>query len=108
MALDLSKLSDAVSKVAGIAAQNKILQDEHVQAQLDIDTLTASLIAATTSPAAAVGLAAVASALAPVAFVAPEAPVAAPVAPVAPVAPLTVDELNARIAAANAAAPSAT
>lgn len=110
MALDLSKLSDAVTKVAGIAAANATLMAEHAQAQADIDQLTASLIAATTTPAGAVGIAAVAAALVP-APVAPVVPVVAPVAPVAPAVPadavavpLTVDELNARIAASNATA----
>jgi hypothetical protein len=123
MALDLSKLTDAVTKVAGIAAANKALQDEHTAAQADIDKLTAALLDATTSPAAAVGIAAVAAALAPVApasapNAAPVAPavqtvgVVSPVAPAAPAtvsatgspAPLTLEQLNAQIAARNAAA----
>jgi hypothetical protein len=100
MTLDLSKLSDAVNKVAGLANQaakhkeaadtaqataatHKAAHDAIVAelqaAQTSVDALTASLLAATTSPAEAVGVAAVAAALA-------AAPVAAPVAPVAPVA----------------------
>ena len=63
MALDLSKLSEAVTAVAGIAQENSQLKAEQVQAQKDVDALTASLIAATTSPAGAVGIAAVSAAL---------------------------------------------
>lgn len=88
MKLDLSKLSDAVTKVASVASAHTALSSEcealkaeceayvadHKASQEAIDTLTASLIAATTSPAEAVGLAAVAAAVAPVAP-APEAPV---------------------------------
>jgi hypothetical protein len=97
MTLDLSKLSDAVNKVAGLAnqaakhkdaadaanaaaakhkADHDALLAEIKSAQAAVDTLTASLLAATTSPAEAVGIAAVAAALAPVK--APEAPVAHP------------------------------
>jgi hypothetical protein len=73
MKLDLSKLSDAVSKVAGLAqshahmtaAHDAMLRD-HEAAQAAIDTLAASLIAASTLPAEAVGLAAVAQAVAPI------------------------------------------
>ena len=65
MALDLSKLSEAVTAVAGIAQENSQLKAEHAQAQKDVDALTASLIAATTSPAGAVGIAAVSAALDP-------------------------------------------
>lgn len=64
MKLDLSKLTDAVTKVAGIAAERDALVADAKASQEAVDTLTASLIAATTSPAGAVGLAAVASALA--------------------------------------------
>ena len=65
MALDLSKLSEAVTAVAGIAQENSQLKAEHAQAQKDVDALTASLIAATTSPAGAVGIAAVSATLTP-------------------------------------------
>jgi hypothetical protein len=65
MPLDLSKLSDAVTKVAGIASENAALKQDMTDAQTAVDTLTASLIAATTSPAGAVGIAAVAAALDP-------------------------------------------
>uniref|UniRef100_E6VL49 M protein type 3 n=1 Tax=Rhodopseudomonas palustris (strain DX-1) TaxID=652103 RepID=E6VL49_RHOPX len=65
MKLDLSKLTDAVSKVAGIAAENAQMKQDMTEAQDAVDTLTASLIAATTSPAGAVGLAAVSAALDP-------------------------------------------
>ena len=65
MALDLSKLSEAVTAIAGIAQENTQLKAEQVQAQKDVDALTASLIAASTSPAGAVGLTAVAAALTP-------------------------------------------
>jgi hypothetical protein len=73
VALDLSKLSEAVTTVAGIAQENSQLKAEHVQAQKDVDALTASLIAATTSPAGAVGIAAVSAALAAPAALDPEA-----------------------------------
>jgi len=73
VALDLSKLSEAVTAVAGIAQENSQLKAEHAQAQKDVDALTASLIAATTSPAGAVGIAAVSAALAAPAALDPEA-----------------------------------
>jgi hypothetical protein len=90
MPLDLSKLSDAVKAVAGVAAENAALKADIAKAQGDVDALTVSLLAATTSPAEAVGVAAVAAALAPeVAQAAVPAPVVAldPVngAPVKPV-----------------------
>jgi hypothetical protein len=97
--LDLTKLTDAVTKVAGVAqaaaaarAEADAVKVSLANAQADIDALAERLIAAVDTPAEAVGLAAVAAAVAPVAPVAPEAPVVA----------LTVDELNARIAAQNA------
>ena len=65
MALDLSKLSEAVTAIAGIAQENSQLKAEQAQAQTEVDALTASLIAASTSPAGAVGIAAVAAALDP-------------------------------------------
>lgn len=65
MALDLSKLSDAVKSVAGLASENSLLKTEAAQAQHDVDALVASILAATTSPAEAVGVAAVAAALDP-------------------------------------------
>lgn len=65
MALDLSKLSQAVTSVAGVAQAHALLKAEMAQAQVDVDTLTASLLAAVTSPAEAVGIAAVAAALDP-------------------------------------------
>ena len=64
MALNLSKLTEAVTAVAGIAQMHAQLKADVEQAQKDVDTLTASLIAATTDPAGAVGLAAVSEALA--------------------------------------------
>ncbi|MBR1173907.1 hypothetical protein JQ617_08075 [Bradyrhizobium sp. KB893862 SZCCT0404] len=65
MPLDLTRLTDAVTKVAGIAAENASLKKDMNDAQTAVDALTASLIAATTSPAGAVGLAAVSAALDP-------------------------------------------
>lgn len=65
MKLDLTKLTDAVSKVAGIAAENAQMRQDMQDAQASVDALAASLIAATTSPAGAVGLAAVSAALDP-------------------------------------------
>lgn len=63
MPLDLTKLTEAVKAVAGVAAQNARLKQDQADAQVAVDALTASLIAATTSPAEAVGLAAVAAEL---------------------------------------------
>lgn len=65
MKLDLTKLTDAVSKVAGIVAENAQMRQDMQDAQASVDALAASLIAATTSPAGAVGLAAVSAALDP-------------------------------------------
>jgi len=65
MKLNLTELSKAVAAVAGIAAENAALKADMQEAQADVDALTASLIAASTSPAGAVGLAAVAAALPP-------------------------------------------
>lgn len=68
--IDLSKLTEAVKAVAGIAAQrDQAVTDRDrayaaiKSAQADVDALTASLLAAATSPAEAVGLAAVSAAL---------------------------------------------
>jgi hypothetical protein len=84
--LVLSKLSDAVSKVASVAAEALAARTAIAQAQSEIDALTASLIAAVGTPAEAAGIAAVADAL----FVAP-APVDVPsesaVAPALPLGP---------------------
>jgi hypothetical protein len=104
MSLDLSKLTDAVTKVASLAQSHAVvvashadtsgalaaavadadaLRKEIADAQGGIDHLTETLLAACTSPAEAVGLTAVAAAL------------VAPVAPVAPVAaPISVDPLS--------------
>jgi hypothetical protein len=79
MKLNLTELTKAVSAVAGITTardqaiasrdevlvQWNVLADEIKTSQEAVDALTASLIAATTSPAEAVGLAAVATALTP-------------------------------------------
>jgi hypothetical protein len=70
--LDLTKLSEAVTAVAGVAAErdyaraerDALLEDQRAS-QEAVDALTVSLIAATSSPAGAVGLAAVAAALDP-------------------------------------------
>jgi hypothetical protein len=105
MALDLSKLADAVAKVADLAkshadtsalvtaanAERDALRADIVQAQADVDGLTALLLAAATTPAEAAGLTAVADALsAPVIAPAPvfvePFPVDAPVFIPAPVA----------------------
>lgn len=79
MKLNLTELTKAVSAVAGIttardqacaardqmlAQWNELVEDTKAS-QEAVDALTASLIAATTSPAEAVGLAAVATALTP-------------------------------------------
>ena len=90
MSLDLSKLTDAVTKVVALAASHADVSSQVAtvaaerdaafaavtQAQADVDALTAKLLAAAGSPAEAAGLAAVSEAL----FVAP-APVDAPVLP---------------------------
>jgi hypothetical protein len=96
--LDLSKLTDAVTKVAVLASSVASVAAERdaakwlicpaVQAQADVDALTAQLVAAATTPAEAAGLTAVAAALAPVP-VSPTLPAADPVAP-APVTPVAV------------------
>lgn len=96
MPLDLSKLTDAVSKVASLAASVATVAAERdaavadlAQAQTDVDALTAQLLSAATTPAETAGIAAVSAAL----FVAP-APVDVPsesaVDPVAPLPPLGV------------------
>lgn len=64
MPLDLTKLSNAVYLVAGIANRASSAEAALVAAQADVDALAASLIAAVDTPAEAVGLAAVAAALA--------------------------------------------
>lgn len=99
MPIDLSKLSEAVKGVAGLAADHAAMKSRHdamladiTQAQKDVDALVAALKGAATSPAGAVGITAVAQALAPqltAAAVAPVAvaPVAAPVVAPAVVAP---------------------
>jgi septal ring factor EnvC (AmiA/AmiB activator) len=83
MALDLTKLQDAVSKVVSLASSHADVSStvatisaardaaiaDLTQAQKDIDDMASRLIAAATTPAEAAGLAAVAQA------VAPEAPV---------------------------------
>lgn len=93
MSLDLSKLTDAIGKVADLAkshastsalvstynAAKVAAETALAQAQKDVDTLVAQLLAAATTPAEATGLTAVASAL-----TTPAAPVVAPVTPVAP------------------------
>ncbi|MBW7970966.1 hypothetical protein [Bradyrhizobium sp. BR 10289] len=93
MSIDLSKLSEAVTKVASLASERdaaiKASKAAIASAQADIDQLADQLLAAVSSPAEAVGIAAVAEALA------------------TPVTPQTLEELNAQIAAQNAAAPSA-
>lgn len=61
--IDLSKLTEAVKAVAGIAAERDRAYAAIKSAQADVDALTASLLAAATSPAEAVGLAAVSAAL---------------------------------------------
>lgn len=100
MSLDFTKLTDAVAKVASLAASHADVSSQVVaanaardaaladlaQAQIDIDDMAAKLIASATTPAEATGLAAVAAAL-----VAPVSPVVAPVAPaVDPTAPVVV------------------
>jgi hypothetical protein len=67
--LDLTKLTDAVTKVAGVAqaaaaarAEADAVKVSLANAQADIDVLAERLIAAVDTPAEAVGLAAVAAA----------------------------------------------
>ena len=130
MALDFSRLTDVVSKVATLAhssaAVTSMVADAEKAAQAQIDALVASIEAAlgqTSAPvdtAGSVGLAAVAQAVAthsPVVTPAPApvapvthapAPVAAPVAPVAPVvAPVAPAAPSVAVPAAPVAAPSA-
>jgi hypothetical protein len=64
MSLDLTKLTNAVSLVAGVAKRATDAEAALVAAQADVDALAAGLIAAVDTPAEAVGLAAVAEALA--------------------------------------------
>lgn len=92
MSLDLSKLHDAIGKVADLAkshADNSALVAQHkaelAQAQSDVDALVEQLLAAAGSPVEKAGIAAVAQALA--VEPAPGVTVIEPVAPVAPVAP---------------------
>lgn len=79
MKLDLSKLTDAVTSVAGLAADHAAMVQDLKETQAAIDTLTNSLLAATKTPAEAVGIAAVAAALATPSPVPPAAPSAASV-----------------------------
>jgi hypothetical protein len=65
MKLNLMELTKAVSAVVGIASENAQLKQDMTDGQATVDALTASLIAAVTSPAGAVGIAAVAAALDP-------------------------------------------
>jgi hypothetical protein len=91
MTLDLSKLTDAVAKVASLAASVATVAAERdaavqavTKAQADVDALVAQLLSATSTPAEAAGIAAVSTAL----FV-PAVPEIAPVIPaVVPVAPV--------------------
>jgi hypothetical protein len=87
MPLDLSKLTDAVGKVAAlatshatvVAARDAALADL-ATAQADVDALVAQLVAAAATPAEAAGLTAVAEALvAPVPVEAPVQPALGPV-----------------------------
>ncbi|MGY3589352.1 hypothetical protein [Bradyrhizobium sp. USDA 4350] len=111
MSLDLSKLTDAVAKVADLAkahadisalvASANAARDaavaDLVQAQKDVDALVAQLLAAAKTPAETAGLTAVAAAIlapspapvAPVVFDTSVVPPAAPVAPAAPVVTAT-------------------
>lgn len=61
--IDLSKLTDAVKAVAGIAADRDKAVQAVKDAQAGIDALTSALLAAASSPAEAVGIAAVSAAL---------------------------------------------
>lgn len=73
MALDLSRLSEAVTKVAAlaasvasvasVAAERDAAVAAVVQAQADVDALTEQLLAAASTPAEAAGIAAVSAAL---------------------------------------------
>lgn len=107
--IDLTKLTDAVAKVADLAktatdakAAADAARADLVTAQAAVDDLADKLIAAAGTPAEALGLAAVAVALAaPTSAVAPAMPLSSTVAPALPVA-ASVDELNAAIARINA------
>lgn len=104
MALDLSRLHDAIGKVADLAQDHAELQRAHgdvvvlaaqhkaelEQAQKDVDALVDQLVAAATAPAEKVGIQAVADAILTQAstvgsLAAPEVPADAIVEPVAPV-----------------------
>lgn len=96
MSLDFSKLTDAVAKVTALAASHADVSAavtaansardaalaDIAQAQVEIDTMAAHLIAAASTPAEAAGLAAVAAAV--------SVPPALPAAPVAPANPLVI------------------
>jgi hypothetical protein len=97
MSLDLSKLQDAITRVASLAADRDaakaaqaVAEASVASAQADIDALTAQLVAAVNSPAEAVGLIAVAAALvAPAPVVdASVTPAVAPTLPLGPVVPV--------------------
>jgi adenylate kinase len=62
--INLTELTKAVSAVAGVAAERDKLRKVIADTQADIDHLTAALLAAANSPAEAVGIAAVADAVA--------------------------------------------
>lgn len=62
--IDLTRLTAAVTAVAGIAAERDRYASAIVAAQADVDALTAALVAAVATPAEAVGVAAVSEALA--------------------------------------------
>jgi hypothetical protein len=125
--IDLTKLADAVAKVASLANAHAVLNDIHADAkgalaramadydalkaevtgaQASIDHLVETLLAATTSPAEAVGIVAVAAALSAPA-VAPSAPVIPAAPPVAPVIPVATPMPPVAPTPAPAAAPSA-
>lgn len=78
--LDLTKITNAVSAVAGLAKRVADAESALIQAQTDIDALADQLIAAAGSPAESAGLDAVASALS-AGLTAVSAPVAPAVAP---------------------------
>lgn len=85
--IDLTKLQDAVNKVAGLAAAHAQLADDHKANQEAVDTMTAALLAAVGTPAEAVGVTSVAAALHPDALAADPA-IAPHIAPVPPPAPI--------------------
>lgn len=66
MKLNLEELTQAVVAVAGLASELAEMKTDMIEAQRAVDALTASFNAARTSPADAVGLAAVTAALEPV------------------------------------------